>query len=98
MSSERLVVRTRRSTDATLRALRADGHLGDVDAAQVAMLRTLADLIDAELREPEANVWAVVRLAGEWRALLTQLLERATLHDDQLSAFFFGEEARPGPV
>jgi hypothetical protein len=85
-----LVRRTRRGTDQTIRELRRLGRVEPVELGLVAMLRTLADLIDAELGMAEPNKWTVARLASEWRQVHAELRgrQREDSWDEQLAAFF----------
>jgi hypothetical protein len=97
--TEGLVRRTRRSTDALLSTLRHAGSLEDRDVALVALLRTLADLIDHELCNPDPNKWTVSTLAARW--LDVHQLLRGPTHpgiDAELEAFFHGETGGGPPV
>jgi hypothetical protein len=88
-----LVARARRSTDQAVTALRKLGRVEPVDVGQVALLRTLADLMDAEMRSPERSAWTMARLAAEWRATWGELTGRtASGFDDAIAAFFAGGE------
>jgi hypothetical protein len=90
--TEGLVRRTRRSTDALLATLRRAGALEDRDVALVNMLRTLADLIDHELCNPDPSKWAISNLAARW--LEVHQLVRGPSQpgiDAELEAFFHGE-------
>lgn len=90
--TEALVRRTRRSTDALLATLRTAGAIEGRDVALVALLRTLADLIDHELANPDPNKWTVAQLAARW--LEVHQIIRGPAHtgmDAELEAFFTGE-------
>jgi hypothetical protein len=93
----RLVKRSRRSTDEAIRRLRALHRLEPVDVGQVAMLRTVADLLDAELASPERSAWTMARLVAEWRALWGELAGRAQSgFDDEIRAFFHDVDTPAG--
>lgn len=83
-----LVMRTRRSTDRLLTELRRQQRLEPEHVGLVAMLRTMADLIDDEVGAAEPNKWTIARLAAEWRALHAELRGQADSWDAQLAAFF----------
>ena len=83
-----LVRRSRRATDATIRELKREGRLEAVDAGLVALLRTLADLLDAELGADDPSAWTMARLAAEWRATYAELRGNADTWDAQIAAFF----------
>ena len=92
-----LVRRSRKSTDKALAELRKRHRLEPVDAGLVAMLRTVADLLDHELAGAEVNKWTAARLVAEWRALHAELTGRAESGlDDELRAFF--DNDGPPPV
>lgn len=85
-----LVRRARRGTDQTIRELRRLGRVEPVELGLVCMLRTLADLIDDELRADPPNKWTIARLASEWRQVHGELRghQREDSWDEQLAAFF----------
>jgi hypothetical protein len=89
-----MVRRSRRATDQAVRQLRRLHRLEPVDVGQVAMLRTLADLLDAEVSSPERSAWTAARLVAEWRALWGDLTGRAESGlDEELRAFFTDPDA-----
>lgn len=92
-----LVRRSRKSTDRALAEMRKRGRLEPVDVARVAMLRTVADLLDHELAMAEVSKWTAARLVAEWRALYNELTGRAEAGlDDELRAFF--DDHGPPPL
>jgi hypothetical protein len=66
------VARIRRGVDEQIRAQRAAGQLENVDAALIALARTLADAADAEHLDPDGSRFTVGSLGGR---LVTVLLE-----------------------
>jgi len=92
-----LVRRSRKQTDLALAALRKRSRLEPTDVGLVAMLRTVADMLDHELANPEASKWTAARLVAEWRALWGELTGRAEAGlDEELRAFF--DDHGPPPV
>lgn len=69
----RAVARVRKGVDATLTALRTGGRLEPVDAAFVALARTVADAIDAEHTAAEPSRFTVGALAGRLHPILVEL-------------------------
>ena len=67
------VRRVRRGVDATVAALRATGRLEAVDAALVAMARTLADALDDEHVTPDGSAFTVATLAGRLFPIVEEL-------------------------
>jgi hypothetical protein len=85
----RMVRRMRRGTDRLISELRRRDQIDARDVALVDAVRTVADLIDAELGEVEPNKWTVFAGMREWRALHTELrAEAAAGIEDELRAFF----------
>lgn len=91
-----LVARMRRTTDRTLTELRKADRVLPEHVGLVAVLRTVADLMDAEVRKAEPNAWTLARLATEWRATHAELRGEADTWDAQLAQFFAEPEA-PSP-
>jgi hypothetical protein len=92
----RLARRSRRQTDRALTALRNLHRLEPVNVGQVAMLRTLADLLDAEVASPERSAWTMARLVSEWRGLWGELVGRTDSGlDEQIAAFFTDHDGHP---
>jgi hypothetical protein len=91
-----LVRRSRKSTDLALKELRRRHRLEPVDVGRVAMLRTVADMLDHELSQAEPSKWTAARLVTEWRALWAELTgaDAAGL-DEELRAFFDGNSGPP---
>lgn len=86
------VRRNRTATDRLVAELRAADTLAPSDVGLVAMLRTLADLIDLELSQPDPVSWKVAQLSGRWLAIHNQLHRPVrTGLDDELETFFTGE-------
>jgi len=97
LSAGALVTRSRRSTDKALAELRRRHRLEPVDVGRVAMLRTVADLLDRELALSEPSAWTAARLVTEWRAVWSELTGTAEAGlDEELRAFFDGNG--PAPV
>lgn len=96
----RIPRRSRRSTDRAVTELRRLGRLEPVDVGRLAMLRTVADLIDAELSNPDRSGFTMARLITEWRALWGELSGSAdSWPDSELAGFFHGEHETPtGPA
>jgi hypothetical protein len=53
----------RTAVETTIAALNREGRLGDVDAARVALIRSLADAVDAD--PSNASLWREYRSAEE---------------------------------
>jgi len=86
-----LVRRSRGATDKALAELRKRHRLEPVDVGRVAMLRTVADMLDHELGSAEVSKWTAARLVTEWRALWSELTGTAEAGlDEELRAFFDG--------
>ena len=67
------MARVRRGVDAQLRAQQSLGHLEPVDAGLVAIARTLADAVDAELLDVDGSRFTVGTLAGRLVPVLLEL-------------------------
>jgi hypothetical protein len=85
--------------DATVKALRDGGRLEPVDAALVAVCRTLADAIDAEHTADEGSRFTVGTLAGKLLPALDRLrgVDIASDVDDLAAALFGALPDRPQP-
>jgi hypothetical protein len=59
------VARVRKGVDATIRDLRKGGRLEPVDAALLAIARTLADAADAEHLDPDGSRYTVSAILGK---------------------------------
>lgn len=68
-----VVARMRREVDVTVSALRSAGRLERVDAARVALARTLAELVDAEVSAVEPSRYTAGVLAGRLRDAIGDL-------------------------
>jgi len=91
-----LTRRSRRSTDRAVSELRRRHRLEPTDVGRVAMLRTVADLLDRELCLAEPSAWTAARLVTEWRALWGELTGTAEAGlDEELRAFFDGNSSPP---
>jgi hypothetical protein len=86
------VRRVRRGVDATVKALRDGGRLEPVDAALVAVARTLADALDDERSDVDGSAFTVGALAGKLTPVLDRLRGQAVPDgfDDELRAALFG--------
>ena len=92
----RIPRRSRKATDRAIAELRKLGRLEPVDVGRVAMLRTTADLLDAELSNPERSGFTMARLVTEWRGLWGELAGSAdSWPDDEIAGFFHGEHEAP---
>jgi hypothetical protein len=69
----RPVARVRRGVDQQLRAQRGMGQLETVDEGLVALARTLADQIDAEVLDPDGSRFTVGALSGRLVPVLLEL-------------------------
>jgi len=67
------VRRVRAGVDATIKALRSGGRLEPVDAATVALARTLADALDDEHADPDGSRFVVATLAGKLEPIVEVL-------------------------
>lgn len=96
MTAGAFVRRSRSSTDKAVRELRARGRIEPLDVGRVAMLRTVADLLDHELATADGSKWTAARLVTEWRALWNELTGTADAGlDEELRAFFDGNGPAP---
>jgi hypothetical protein len=101
----RPVARVRRGIDQQLRAQRAMGQLEPVDEGLVALARTLADQIDAEVLDPDGSRYTVGALSGRLVPVLLELRgERRDSasdvgYDAELAALVaaLGNAAQPQP-
>lgn len=101
----RPVARVRRGVDLQLRAQRSMGQLETVDEGLVALARTLADQIDAEVVDPDGSRYTVGALSGRLVPVLLELRgERRDSasdvgYDAELAALVaaIGNAARPRP-
>jgi hypothetical protein len=99
------VARVRRGVDGQLRAQRATGQLEPVDDGLIALARTLADTIDAEVTDPDGSRYTVGALAGRLVPVLLELRgERRDAasdigYDAELAALVAAirDAAHPGP-
>lgn len=69
----KVVARMRRELDVTVRALRSSGRLETVDSARIALARTLAELVDAEVSDVEPSRYVAGILAGRLRDAIGDL-------------------------
>jgi hypothetical protein len=67
------VRRVRRGVDTTITALRSTGRLEPVDAALIAIARTLADALDDERTDPEGSGFTVATIAGKLTPIVGEL-------------------------
>jgi hypothetical protein len=88
------VARVRRGVDATITALRAGGRLEPVDLAVIAMARTLADQIDAEVLVHEPSRFTIGTLIRTLHPIVTDL--RGPDVTDGLDPFIAGLSAPVG--
>jgi hypothetical protein len=96
LSAGAIVCRSRSSTDKAVAELRKNHRLEPTDVGRVAMLRTVADLLDHELASAEASKWTAARLVAEWRALWNELTGAGEAGiDAELLAFFDGNSGAP---
>lgn len=93
------VRRVRRGVDTTVGALRSGGRLEPVDAALVAVVRTLADAIDDEHTDPDGSRFTVASLAGKLLPALDRLrgIDAGDDVDDLTAALFGALPDRPPP-
>lgn len=84
-STNRPAVRDRRALETTLRAMRELGRVEAIDAARVAIARTLADEVDACRRDPEHSAGSVAYIAKEYRGALGDLLGAALAPADDFA-------------
>jgi len=93
--------RVRRGVEATVSALRAGGRLEPVDAALVALARTLADAVDDERADVDGSGYTVATLGGRLVPVLEILRGERVVGFDDLDALLAGmrldegDEARP---
>ena len=83
------VRRVRRGVDGTIRALRATGRLEAVDAATIALARTLSDAIDDEHTDPDGSRFTVGALAGRLHPILADLRAINLVGVDDYTAALF---------
>ena len=94
-----LVRRSRRQTERALAELRHAGRLEAAEVGRVAMIRTIADLLDHELAGVDPSAWTAARLIAEWRALWAELTARTgAALDDELAAFFASDDDSNAPL
>ena len=70
------VRRVRDGVDKSIRALRATGQIEPVDAALLALARTLADEIDDEHASADPSRFTVATLTGRLHPIITDLRGR----------------------
>jgi hypothetical protein len=76
-----------RETERTISALRTAGRVEEVDAARVALVRTLAEALDAEVRAPDSSPYTVGLLASRYRDALGDPYGSAPTTSDEVEAF-----------
>ena len=84
------VRRVRRGVDQTVGALRSTGRLEPVDAALVALARTLADALDDEHADPDGSAFTVATLSGRLLPVLDGLRGERVVGYDDLDAVLAG--------
>jgi hypothetical protein len=80
------VARMKRETERTITALRHAGRVETVDAARVALVRTLAEVLDAEVRAGE-SAYTVAVLAARYRDAVGDLYGTTPPTSDEVEAF-----------
>jgi hypothetical protein len=73
--------------DQTIAALRSTGRLEAVDAALVAMARTLADAMDDERADGDGSSYTVAAVAGRLFPIVEELRGERTAGLDELDDF-----------
>ena len=82
--------RVRRGVEASVKALRAGGRLEPVDAALVALARTLADALDDERADVDGSGYTVATLGGRLVPVLEILRGERVVGFDDLDALLAG--------
>ena len=84
------VRRVRKGVDLTITALRTTGRLEDVDAALIAMARTLADAMDDERSSVDGSGFTVATIAGRLLPVVAELRGERVAGFDALDAILAG--------
>jgi|SRR5882672_2015132 len=92
------VRRVRRGVDATVTALRSTGRLEPVDAALVAIARTLADALDDEHVNVEGSAFVVATLAGRLTPVVDELRGERIAGFDEIDELLDGMRADDAPI
>ena len=94
---QHMVARIRRGVDVTIRQLRALEVITDADSAQVALARSLADMLDRELVNPDPSAYSVAQLSGKLQTALDRMREGMAVQPDTGLATFLESISTPQP-
>ena len=94
---QRMAARVRTGVDATIRELRQREVITGAHSAQVALARSLADMLDREMIAVDPSAYNVAQLSGKLQTALDRLTHTAGEQTDTTMADFLASINTPSP-